>query len=244
MEVLGVIPARGGSKGVPHKNIRNMLGAPLIAWTIDCANRSSVLTDSCVTTDDEAIMRIATQYGGRVPFRRPSELATDNALAIPTIQHATHAMEGWRNKKYDIVVMLQPTSPLKTPQDIDCALHMLLENPKADSVISIVDVGNNHPMKMKIFTNDLFINDYEKPKTENPPRQELPPVYIVNGVLYATRREILINEDSFAGQHCLGYVMPESRSINIDTECDFLIAEMEAQRQGLAPPIPKTDGKY
>ena len=230
MKILGVIPARGGSKGVPGKNIRPLNGHPLISYAIKSGIESSMITDVVVTTDSEEIRSIALKYGGQAPFLRPAELATDTALAVPTIQHAVLEMEKIKGFKYDYIIMLQPTSPLKTAQDLDKALQKLISTPEADGIISVIDVDNNHPMKMKKFLSRDgefgHVVDYEKPPFENCPRQLLPPVYIVNGALYATKRDVFIHKHTFTGAHCLGYEMPPERSVNIDTEYDFLIAEL------------------
>jgi CMP-N-acetylneuraminic acid synthetase len=228
-KVLAVIPARGGSKAVPRKNIKMLAGKPLIAYTIEEARKSSYLTHIVVSTDDEEIKKIAIQFGAEVPFLRPQELATDKSLAIPTMQHAVLETEKIKKIVYDYVIMLQPTSPLRVASDIDNALAMLLKG-NADGIISIVDVDNWHPMKMKIFEGDSLV-DYEKPPMENPPRQILPKVYMVNGVLYATTRNNLIEKGTFKAGKCLGYIMSTERSVNIDTEIDFLIAEYYLQHK-------------
>jgi len=229
--ILGVIPARGGSKAVPRKNIRSLAGRPLIAWTIDAARRAEVFDGLCVTTDDEEIRKLAIEAGAEAPFLRPAELATDTALAVPTIQHATAEMERSYGR-YDYVAMLQPTTPLRTPEDLIEALGRLIDR-DADGIISVVDVDNWHPMKMKRL-QDGWLTDYEAPPMENPPRQILPRVYMVNGALYATRRDVLMDRGSFKGDRCLGYVMPAERSVNIDGEADFLLAE-HALRTRRAP---------
>jgi CMP-N-acetylneuraminic acid synthetase len=221
--VLGVIPARGGSKGVPGKNIRPLGGKPLLAHTVAAALDCSSLADVVVSTDDVEIQEIAVQYGAQAPFLRPADLATDSALAIPTIQHAVQEMEGRSGGPYDIVVMLQPTTPFRSSADITTALENL-QGSDADGIISVVAVGNWHPLKMKRLEDNQLL-DYESWPVENPPRQSLPPVYIVNGAIYATRRNVFMNRGTFRGEHCLGYVMPEERSVNIDVEADFVLAE-------------------
>ena len=223
LQVIGVIPARGGSKGVPRKNIRPLAGIPLIAYTIRAALDCSLITDVVVSTDDPEIQSIALEYGAQAPFLRPAELATDTALAIPTLQHAVREMEGRRDRPYDYVAMLQPTTPLRTAEDLTNALSRLIES-NADGIISVISVDNWHPMKMKRFIGDRMV-DYEKPPVENPPRQSLPPVFMVNGALYATKREVFMERGSFQGEHCLGYIMPPERSVNIDGELDFVVAE-------------------
>lgn len=223
MNILAVIPARGGSKAVPHKNIKDLDGKPLIAYTIEQALGSSMLTDVVVSTDSEDIREVAMQYGAKAPFIRPEELSTDTALALPTIQHAVKEMEAREEKTYDIVIMLQATSPLRKVEDIEVSLNMLIEE-KADAVISVVHVDGWHPMKMKRFSGNMLV-DYEKPPIENPPRQILPPVYMMNGAIFATVRDVLMLKNTFQGQKCLGYIMPQERSYDIDNEIDFVIAD-------------------
>lgn len=222
-EVLGVIPARGGSKGVPRKNIRLLCGLPLIAYTIRAAKACPMITEVVVSTDDPEIQKIAVEHGAAAPFLRPAELATDLALSIPTVQHAVREMEAGRGRPYDYVAMLQPTTPLRTADDLTEALTRLIAS-SADGIISVVDVDNWHPMKMKKFVDERLV-DYEKPPVENPPRQTLPPVYMVNGAVYATKRDVLMMRSTFQGDFCLGHVMPSCRSVNIDGPLDFAMAE-------------------
>ena len=223
-KIIGVIPARGGSKSIPRKNIKILQGKPLVAYTIEEAKKSKYLTHLVVSTEDEEIKNISLKYGAEVAFLRPKELATDDALAIPTVQHAVTTMEKIKNIKYDYVIMLQPTTPLRETEDIDKALAMLIEA-DADGIISVVDVDNWHPMKMKKFDENSYLIDYQTPPVENPPRQTLPKVYMVNGAIYATKRDVFMDKNTFKGEKCLGYIMPPERSVNIDTEIDFLIAE-------------------
>lgn len=230
---LGVIPARGGSKGVPRKNIRLLAGIPLIVYTIRAALSCNVITDTVLSTDDPEIRKLAIEYGAQAPFLRPAELATDMALAVPTVQHAVREMEAIRGRHYDYIAMLQPTTPLRTSEDLSVALNRLI-NLKADGIISVVDVDNWHPMKMKKFQGDRLVN-YEQPPVENPTRQTLPSVYMVNGALYATRRDVFMERNTFQGDFCLGYIMPAERSVNIDSELDFVLAEHLIGRTGGKP---------
>ena len=228
MLVLGVIPARAGSKGVPNKNIRLINGKHLIYYSIFESLKSKLISDVVVSTDSKKFQNISIKYGAECPFIRPPELSGDGALAIPTIQHAVNEIEKINNIKYDYIVMLQPTSPMRKSAHIDDALSKLFSS-NADAIISVVNVNNNHPMKMKRFLGSDSISgtlvDYEKPPVENCPRQKLPPVYIVNGAIYATKRDVLMEKNSFQGQNCIGYIMNENESVNIDTEIEFLIAE-------------------
>lgn len=224
MRVLGVIPARGGSKGVAGKNIRPLHGRPLIAYTIAAARGASRLARCIVSTDDAAIARMAREHGADVPFVRPAELATDRAASLGVMQHALHAVEeAERGAPYDAVLMLQPTTPFRTAADIDGALE-LLERSGADSVISVVDVAGHHPARMKYLEGDRLIDPPFAEAVENQPRQELRPMYIRNGAIYATRRDVLLG-GSFKGRDCRAWVMPAARSVNIDTLDDFAYAE-------------------
>lgn len=221
--ILGVIPARGGSKGIPRKNLHLLCNVPLIKYTFDAAKASTMLSDVIVSTDSREILNYAEHNGIKAPFLRPIELSADDALAVPTIQHAVLSYESIYKVNVDIVVMLQPTAPLRRDFDIDHAINLLL-NSSADGLISVTDVNNCHPYKMKVI-NDGKLQDYLETGLENPPRQSLPPIYIVNGALYICRRDVLIKKNSFKGNFCLPFVMPSERSANIDSLADFALAE-------------------
>ncbi len=222
MKVLGVIPARGGSKGVKKKNIKPLNGKPLIAYTIEIAAASN-LSHVIVTTDSEEIAEVSKKHGAKVPFIRPAHLATDSAKAIPVIQHALAEMEERLNITFDAVMMLQPTTPFKTVEDINYALE-LMEKEDSDSVISVVDVEGHHPARMKFLDGTRLIDPPYCEAYENQPRQELKKMYLRNGAVYLTRREVLMN-NSFKGKDCRALIMPNERSVNIDTELDFKYAE-------------------
>ena len=222
MKVLGIIPARGGSKGVIGKNIKPLDGKPLIAYTIEAASASK-LAEVIVSTDDPKIAEIVRSYGGKAPFLRPAALATDSARAIPVIQHALREMEKEGDLQYDAVMMLQPTTPFRRTQDIDEALRILEEH-SCDSVISVKNVDGYHPARMKFLENGRLLDPEFCETYENQPRQELRPMYIRNGAIYLTRRSVLLN-GSFKGTDCYAQIMPAERSVNIDTEMDFKYAE-------------------
>ena len=222
-KILGIIPARGGSKGIHKKNLYPLNNKPLIQYSIEAASKSKLITDFIVSTDCKEIKKVSEGLGAIVPFIRPNHLSNDTALAIPTIQHAVLEYEKIMSIKYDYVIMLQPTAPLRTESDIDKALSKLVDC-NADGIISIVDVDNYHPHKMKIINKNSLI-DYIESSDENPPRQLLPKIYIVNGAIYATKRDILINQNTFKGKFCVPFEMPDARSTNIDKETDFIVAE-------------------
>jgi CMP-N,N'-diacetyllegionaminic acid synthase len=222
-KILGIIPARGGSKGIKNKNLYKLNGKPLIYYSIQAAKKSKLLTDFVVSTDCLEIKRVSESYGANVPFVRPEHLSDDKALAVPTIQHAVSFCETFNKFKYDYIVMLQPTAPLRTHEDIDNSLFKLI-NEDGDGIISIVDVDNYHPVKMKTIKNDRLF-DFIDSGLENPPRQSLPPIFIVNGAVYATKRDVFMINNTFKGKKCLPYIMPKNTSINIDSVEDFTVAE-------------------
>lgn len=223
MKVLGVIPARGGSKGVPGKNIKLLAGKPLISHTIDAA-LSSVLTKVIVSTDDDAIKRTALKAGVAVPFKRPAELASDTAKSIDVARHALLTMEELDKTTFDAIMLLQPTAPFRTPEDINEAIRILESTPEADSVISVVDVEAHHPARMKYLEGGRLIDPPFCEAYENQNRQELRPMYIRNGAIYLTKRDALL-KNSYKGKICMALIMPASRSVNIDTLQDFEYAE-------------------
>jgi CMP-N,N'-diacetyllegionaminic acid synthase len=230
MMVLGVIPARGGSKGVPGKNVRMLGGKPLIRYTIEAA-RASGLSSFIVSTDDDGIARAAREAGASVPFVRPAALATDRAEAIPVLQHAVTEM-AQQGKEFDAVMMLQPTTPFRSAAHIDEAID-LLESTGADSVISVVDVEGHHPARMKYLDGNRLLDPPYCEQRENQPRQELRPMYIRNGAIYLTRTEVLMS-GSLKGRDCRALVMTAEVSVNIDTVRDLEYAEWLLSRQ----PVP------
>jgi CMP-N-acetylneuraminic acid synthetase len=228
MRILGIIPARGGSKGVPGKNIKMLGGKPLITHTIEVSLRSK-LTTTIVSTDDENIACIAKGEGIEVPFIRPPEISGDSAKSIDVALHALSVMEKNVKCQYDAIMLLQPTAPFKSVEDIDRCIEILEECPQADSVISVVDVLSHHPARMKYLEDGKLIDPPFCEAYENQNRQELRPMFIRNGAIYLTRRNTLL-QHSYKGQICMAHIMPEIRSINIDTTRDFELAEWTYQQ--------------
>jgi len=223
MRVLGIIPARGGSKGVPRKNLKKLNGIPLIKYTIDAALNSN-LSEVVVSTEDEEIASFAKSCGCQVPFVRPSDLASDTARSIDVAIHALTVMEEITHSRFDAIMLLQPTTPFRSSQDINTTLELMAKDEKASSVISVVDVKAHHPARMKYIENGVLIDPDFCEKYENQNRQELQPMYIRNGAVYLTKRETILLS-SFKGAKSLALVMPEERSVNIDTASDFELAE-------------------
>ena len=233
-KVLAVIPARGGSKGVPRKNIRMVGGKPLIAYTIDAAlavkNRLHRLI---VSTDDAEIAAVAQNYGAEVPFMRPADLGGDKVPMVPVLKHATQAIEEMDGIKLDWVLLLQPTCPFRAPEDILAALELAAAG-GCDSVISVVRVLAHHPILMKKIENDRLM-PFMIEEVEGTRRQDYnPPAYMRNGCIYLTSRDNLMNNSSIWGKIIRPYVMPEERSVNVDSEMDMKLVEyMQQDRQNL-----------
>lgn len=222
MKVLGVIIARGGSKGIPGKNLRKLGGKSLIDYSIKAAQDAAKLTEFLVSTDSEEIAAHARSKGAPVPFLRPEDLANDVISPIHAVLHAKKFCES-QNKIFDAIMMLQPTAPLRTSADIDGAISVM-EKTGSDSVISVVNVGANHPARMKYLEGDRLIDPPFCEAYENQRRQELTPMYIRNGAIYLTRSAVL-EKESFKGKDCRAWLMPEERSVNLDSEKDFRFAE-------------------
>lgn len=216
--VLGVITARGGSKGVPGKNIKSFGGHPLIYYSIIAAQGAKTLARTLVSTDDEAIANIARNLGADVPFLRPPELAADTTLHLPVLQHAVAFAESQDGVQYDIIVTLQPTSPLRIAADIDAVVSSLISS-EADSAVSVVEYTTHHPAKAKIIEGG-FLRPFCGTEPEGIRRQSLPRVYERNGSVYAVRRDVLLGGHIY-GDRILPYVMSEDRSLDIDTQEDF-----------------------
>lgn len=223
-KIIGIITARGGSKGLPGKNIKLLGGKPLIAYTIETALECSFLSDVIVSTDDRLIANIARQYGANVPFIRPKELATDTAGHFEVIEHALKFMENKKGFTYDYVVIFQPTSPFRTVDDVYLTISKLVEN-RADSAFSVCEVDPTyHPIKMKRVEKDLLL-PYSMEEEIGVRRQDLPIVYKRSGAVYVTKRSLLINKKRLFGDFIVGHVVPKERSIDIDTEVDWMVAE-------------------
>lgn len=216
MNVLGLIPARAGSKSIPRKNLVDLGGRPLIAWTIEAAMNSS-LSKVIVSTDSNEIAAACKSLGAEVPFMRPEKISEDDSLSIDVVGHALDTLE----EDFDSVMLLQPTSPFRSVSDIDDAIQLLAE---ADSVISVEAVEGMHPARMKFINTDGYLVDpLFAEEVENMPRQQLSPLYIRNGAIYLTRITS-IRQRTFKGAKSRALIMPSSRSINIDSEFDLQIA--------------------
>lgn len=225
--ILALIPARGGSKGVPRKNIRIVAGKPMIAYTIQAALEATGVLDSIVvSTDDPEIADVARNYHAEVPFLRPSHLSGDQATTVPVIQHAVSFIESRSSQQLDWICLLQPTAPLRTAEDILGAINLAQSHPECDSVISVNRVLATHPALMKRIDGDRLV-PFSIPEIEGTRRQDYSPhAYMRNGAIYLTRRNVVMDEGSVWGKHIVPFVMPEERSANVDSELDLRLAEL------------------
>lgn len=230
LEILGIIPARGGSKSIPRKNIKPLLGKPLIVWTIEACRGSKLLTRFIVSTDDPEIAEISKKYGAEVPFLRPAEIAGDLSPSLDLMLQAL----GWfkENEKYqpDILVLLPPTAPLRQAEDIDRGIGVMLAPPESDSVRPVIE-SPKHPYKtLKIegdFLAPFFLKDvtgFDEPY--DLPRQLFPKAYIYSGAMQIMWRKTLTKQKSLTGKKSKYFLMRPEDSINIDSEIDFLMAEL------------------
>ncbi|WP_257659163.1 acylneuraminate cytidylyltransferase family protein [Parapedobacter lycopersici] len=214
--MLAIIPARGGSKGLPHKNILELNGKPLIAYTIEAAKKSSHIDKVIVSTDDEKIAQIAQKFGAECPFLRPAELATDTARSIDVFKHVVKMLSESDNVSVDQFAVLQPTSPLRTSKDIDNAIGLFLSR-DADSVVSFCK--EDHPIVWHKYvdTNGLIHPIFDNYSTN---RQQNQPTYYPNGAIYIFKTRI-IEQDLYFTDRSYAYLMDRVNSLDIDTKEDF-----------------------
>ena len=217
-KVLGLITARGGSKGIPRKNIKMIAGKPLIVWTIEAALESSLLSEVVVSTDDLEIAEVARRAGAKVPFIRPLELAQDQTPGLAPVLHALYQLP-----KFDSVLLLQPTSPLRTSVDIDGLLNMVAQK-KTLSAVSVTE-ADHHPY----WTYCLNADQTMAPLVGGGAvarRQDLPAVFSLNGAMYFANANWLRESGSFVNAETLAYVMSKEHSVDLDTPLDWKFAEL------------------
>ena len=222
--VLGIIPARGGSKGIPHKNLVPLAGQPLLHYTADAARNSRRLTRTILSSDDSRIISVARSHGIEAPFVRPPHLATDTAPPVLVALHALEHVEKAEASQYEYICLLQPTCPLRGSGDIDNAID-LLHVSDCDAVVSVCQVSEPHPAKMLRIVAGLLQPLLPALWHEQLRRQDLPPIYFPNGAVYCVRRDILLKYSTLWGAKTLSYVMPPERSVNIDDYLDVAVAE-------------------
>ena len=237
-KVLAIIPARAGSKRLPQKNLKGFSGKPLIAWTIETALQTDWLAKIVVSSDDNAVLEICEKIQKKsldesrlMALKRPSELAQDQSPAIDYVQHALRHIESLGEEKYDVICILQATSPLTLKEDINGVLELLLashnsQSEEVDSVVSIMKVEHAlHPIKFKKFNKkNKCIEAFWEEERGRVAEHELPELYVRNCAIYASMRAV-IDRNLVVGEKCLGYLMPPERSVDINTLLDFKFAE-------------------
>ncbi len=222
MRVLGIIPARAGSKRLPRKNVLPLGGKPLVCWVIEAALKATCLTRLVVSSDDEEILALAARYRPDLPLRRPPELAADTSPAIDYVRHALATLEGNGEGPYEAVAILQPSSPLTLPRDVDATVDLLATS-GADTAVSVVKLDHAiHPAKLKIMQGDRLL-PYLEEENGRMAAHELPELYVRNCAVYVTSRSV-VNGGQIIGPDCRGYIMPRMRSVDINDELDWQFA--------------------
>jgi N-acylneuraminate cytidylyltransferase len=235
-EVLAIVPARGGSKGIPRKNIRPFAGYPLIAYSIAAGLQAETVTRVIVTTDDEGIAEVARRYGAETPFLRPAELAQDRTTDLPVFQHALTWLAEHENYRPDIIVHLRPTTPVRPPDLVDKSVSLLLAHPEADSVRGITPAHEN-PFKMWLIEGE---NKPIKPlitvpgieESYNAPRQVLPTAYQHTGLIDVMRPDTVLKLNSMSGKTILPIIFNPNYAADLDTPADWARAEQAVIRGG------------
>ena len=228
---LAIIPARGGSKGLPGKNIKELCGKPLIAWSIEAGLKSKYLDEVVVSTDYQNIADIAKEYGANVPFLRPDYLASDTATSFDTVKHTIEYYKNELGKEFDYIVLLEPTSPLREVSDIDKAIKFLLES-TADSIVGISKTEDQNPAFLIRKDNANFISGYENKDMQVLRRQDIDDIYFFEGTIYISKTNVLVDKKTFYHENTIGYEVPKYKSLEIDDMDDFIMVEAMMKHKG------------
>ena len=219
-KILAIIPARGGSKRLPHKNILKLKDKPLIAWSIESAKNSKYIDKLILSSDDKKIIDVAKKFGCEVPFVRPKELAQDETRSIDVVLHALKTLK----ESYDYVILLQPTSPLRTTQDIDEAIELCFEK-KATSIVGVCEMEHS-PLWANTLDETMSMENFLDEQYNNSRSQDLPTFYRINGAFYMSKVEsVLKNETFFVKENIFAFLMSQEHSVDIDTKLNFVVAE-------------------
>ncbi len=223
MKVLGIVPARSGSKGIPGKNLRELAGKPLLQYTADPAKAAGIFDRLILTTDSEALAELGKEIGFEVPFIRPKELAGDDTPMLPVLQHAMNYLEkqGWHA---DIVVLLQPSSPLRKPEHIIRAVEML-KSGDCDSVVSVLEIPSMFAPQKALRIEAGLLNFWSPDGDSITRRQQVETTYAREGTVYAVWRDVLMEKNTIYGDRCLPLVIPAEESLNLDALDDWDRAE-------------------
>lgn len=222
-KILAIIPARGGSKGLPGKNIRPLMGKPLIAWSIEHAQKSKYIDEIFISTDSREIADVAEKYGAPCPELRPEYLASDKS---PSSEFIVYTLNKYINegKSFDYFILLEPTSPLRDVEDVDRSIEMIVDNPENDSIVGVAMSGTIHPSYMVTVNNEGRLQPYA-PGERAHRRQDLPKVYFFEGSVYVSKVSAFLEKRSFYHDKTLPYIVPEWKSHEVDDIVDFNIIE-------------------
>ncbi|WP_407377390.1 cytidylyltransferase domain-containing protein [Methanobrevibacter sp.] len=220
MDIISIIPARGGSKGIPRKNIKLLNGKPLIYYSIEASKSCNFISKTFVSTEDDEISEISKKLGSQV-IKRPLNLANDKSSSIDVIFHVLDYLED-KNSLPEIFVLLQPTSPLRTSKDITNAIELFKSN-ECDSLVSVSEL--NHQSLLNFSLNEGYLVQNTEKEFFNSRRQDLPTYYVLNGAIYITTPDFIRKNKSFYGDRTIPYLMPKERSIDLDTPLDFKIVD-------------------
>lgn len=226
-KLLVIIPARGGSKGLPRKNLALLGGRPLVAWSIDVGLRTPSVGRVVVSTDDEEVAAVSLAAGADVPFRRPAELASDKTSSVDVVLHALTALGENGAGRTERIVLLQPTSPLRDVSDVEGAIRLSLES-DADAVVSVSEAECHPWYTVSIDPEGRLHAMVEHPRFDR--RQDLTPAFRINGAVYVVRRSTLQERNTFSPAGALAWVMPPERSVDIDRHIDLVVAEALLQK--------------
>ena len=221
-KILAIIPARGGSKGVHKKNIRKIIGVPLIAIADKCAKKVKEIDKVILSTDDETISKVGFKYGINIPFKRPKKISKDKSSDWEVMSHGLKKIEKIESKIYDIVLLLQPTAPLRKAKDLKKVIQLIVDN-KFDAVWTVSETDLKYHPRKQLKINNGLISYIIKSGEKLPTRQELEPIYHVNGVAYALTRECVLKQKKRLGKKTGAYLI-NGPSLSIDTDKDFKIA--------------------
>lgn len=221
--ILAIIPARGGSKGLPGKNIKELCGKPLIAWSIEHAQKSKYVDEIFVSTDSREIADVAEQFGVKVPELRPAELAVDTA---PSSAFIVYTLEKYRKEgnNFDYFILLEPTSPLRDAEDVDNSIAALIDTPSCESIIGVCESESEHPAYLEVINEKGLMEPYDKERRVLR-RQDLPKVYFHEGSVYVSESDAYLRRRTFYHEKTLPYVVPKWKSFEVDDIVDFTIIE-------------------
>jgi CMP-N,N'-diacetyllegionaminic acid synthase len=221
---IAIVPARGGSKGVPGKNVRIVAGKPLIAWTLETALQANLFQRVIVSTDSPEVAAVARVHRGEVPFMRPPELALDDTPGIDPVLHTVRWLEEHERCSPEFVMLLQPTSPLRTSEDMCRAMELAAEK-RAHAVVSVT-LADAHPYWMKRVDDEGRLADFMELQPFATRRQDLPLVYALNGAIYLIRRQVLLEQETLFPRDTRALIMPSERSLDVDTAWDLYLADL------------------